>query len=61
MAAGISRPPSGLGAEGGSRCLQPLPGLIVVCFGRIWVRDLPFQMRDTWGTHLIERTHFDGT
>jgi hypothetical protein len=41
MATGISCPPSGWGPR---RLPTPaaLPGLILVCFGRFWVRDLPF-------------------
>jgi hypothetical protein len=28
--------------------LAHLPGLMVVCFGRFWVRGLTSQMRGTW-------------
>ena len=38
-----------------------LPGLIVVCFGRFWVRDLPFPNAGHLGTHFNGRTHFHGT
>ena len=38
-----------------------LPGLIVVCFGRFWVRDLPFPNARRLGTRFIGRTHLHGT
>jgi hypothetical protein len=37
-----------------------LPGLIVVCFGRFWVRGLPFPNARPLGAHFSGRTHFHG-
>ena len=38
-----------------------LPGPIVVCFGRVWVRDRPFPNARHLETHFNGRTHFHDT
>jgi hypothetical protein len=43
------------------KTLRRLPGLIVVCFDRFWVRGLPFPNARHLGTHFSGRTHFHGT
>ena len=45
----------------GSQFNPRAPGLIVVCFGRFWVRGLPFPNARHLGTHFSGRTHFHGT
>ena len=55
--------PDGGRSARSSRCLTRarLPGPIVVCFGRFWVRGLPFPNARHLGTHSSGRTHFHGT